>query len=416
MISRVVVINDASVARGGATGLALLSIGLMRARGIAVTYLVGDGGKNDELERLGVEVVAVGGTPLVKQNPALALGRGLFNPSAKAKVAAWIEQNDTPTTVYHVHGWSKILSPAIFQPLRKVASRTFLHAHDFFLACPNGAFMDYQKGEPCERVPLGLSCISTQCDKRNYAQKLWRVARRRVLDSIVTERDPWAGVMMIHPRMRRYLDMGVRRSSHMLTVRNPAEPFSRERIRCEDNRTVFFVGRVEAEKGVEELLRAAKRVKVPVAVIGDGPLRDQLTADYPSVQFYGWRNRNEISELLQGARGLIMPSRYPEPFGLVAAEASQSGLPVLLSRNSFLSHEVVSNVIGFEFDKDDASIGAALRMLADLPADRIRTMSERAHSNVARLSLSPAEWIDALLASYDAAVAGRSAPQEPVAA
>ncbi|WP_416357037.1 glycosyltransferase family 4 protein [Aureimonas phyllosphaerae] len=409
MISRVVVINDASIARGGATGLALLSIGLMRARGIAVTYLVGDEGKNEELERLGVEVVAVGGKPLVKQNPVMALGRGLYNRSAGAKVAAWIAENDNPTTVYHVHGWSKILTPAIFPPLRKVALRTFLHAHDFFLACPNGAFMNYPKGTPCELVPLSTSCLATQCDKRNYAQKLWRVGRLRVLDSVLTDKDPWAGVMMIHPRMRHYLEKGVRRSRHMFTVRNPAEPFSRQRIRCEDNETVFFIGRVEAEKGVAELLSAAKRAKVPVAVIGDGPLRDQLTKEYPNVQFHGWRTRAEIATLLSAARGVIMPSRYPEPFGLVAAEASQSGLPVLLSRSSFLSEEIVTHRIGFEFDNDESAIAGALRMLADLPRERLQAMSERAHSNVARLSLTSDQWIDALLASYDAAIMGRPA-------
>ena len=37
MISRIVILNDASVARGGATGLALLSIRLLRARGFEVT-------------------------------------------------------------------------------------------------------------------------------------------------------------------------------------------------------------------------------------------------------------------------------------------------------------------------------------------------------------------------------------------
>ncbi len=41
---RIVLINDASVARGGATGLAVLAAELLRARGHSVAFLSGDGG------------------------------------------------------------------------------------------------------------------------------------------------------------------------------------------------------------------------------------------------------------------------------------------------------------------------------------------------------------------------------------
>ncbi|WAJ29183.1 glycosyltransferase family 4 protein [Antarcticirhabdus aurantiaca] len=403
MISRIVILNDASIARGGATGLALLSIRLLRQRGFDVTYIVGDKGDNEELERLGVEVVSVGGAPLVKQNPVAAFARGAFNPAARKTVADWVRTRDTPSTVYHVHGWSKILTPSIFSALGPVAARTVIHAHDFFLACPNGAFMDYKRGEPCERVPLSASCLSTNCDKRNYAQKLWRSARKRVLDSTFPQSLPWAAVAMIHEKMAPYLVKGGVSSGRLVTVRNPAEPFSRSRIPSEANGTVFFVGRVEAEKGVVELLAAARSAGVPLAVIGDGPLRKELSKQYPDVRFHGWRNREEIAELLRSARGVVMPSRYPEPYGLVAAEASGSGLPVLVSRTAFLREEILANGLGFSFDLNDpADIAGTLRSLVDLPAEEVRAMSERGHSGEASLSQTPDEWIDALLRLYSA--------------
>ena len=413
MVSRVVVFNDASVARGGATGLALLSIRMLRERGIAVTYIVGDSGNAPELADLGVEVVAVGGRQLVQENKLKAASRGIYNTHARRVAADWISANDRPNTVYHLHGWSKILSPAIFDALRPVASRTLIHAHDFFLACPNGAYMDYQKVEPCERVPLGASCLSTNCDKRSYPQKLWRVARQTALLKSLDKSGPWGGIAMIHETMAPYLEKAGFPPRMLTTVRNPAEAFCAERIAAEANRAFFFVGRVEAEKGIEDLIEAAQLAGVPLKVIGDGPLREELSRAHPEVEFFGWRSRDEIAALIRHARAVVMPSRYPEPFGLVAAEASLSGLPVILSRTAFLGREIAEGGIGFVCEgRDREAFAATLGDMRDLPAADIRQMSERAFSGNVSLANSPAAWIDALLELYRGAL---SAPAKAAA-
>ena len=82
--------------------------------------------------------------------------KGLYDRSVMTKVASWIASHDTANTVYHLHGWSKILSPSIFAALSPVARRVVIHAHDFFLVCPNGGYFDYQKKLPCDRTPLSL--------------------------------------------------------------------------------------------------------------------------------------------------------------------------------------------------------------------------------------------------------------------
>ena len=77
-------------------------------------------------------------------------------------VRAFIAAHDTPGTVYHLHGWSQILSPAIFAALAPVRARLILSAHDFFLVCPNGAYADMTSGAPCTHAPLGLSCVTAR--------------------------------------------------------------------------------------------------------------------------------------------------------------------------------------------------------------------------------------------------------------
>lgn len=398
---RIVILNDSSIARGGATGLALLSARLLRARGIPVTYLAGDEGAAEELPLLGVEMCALSGQQLVCESAGRAVTRGIYNPQARALVAERIAQTDTPGTVYHVHGWSKILSPSIFAALRPVAARTVIHAHDFFLACPNGGFMDYQAEEPCGRRPLGASCLATNCDKRSYMQKLWRVTRQVMLHRTFDRAAPWGAIAMIHPAMAPYLAMAGYPEERLREVRNPVLPLRTERVPVERNQGIVFIGRVEAEKGIEELIAAAGEADMPLTVIGEGPLREPLAATHPEVAFLGWRSREEMAGDIGAARLLAMPSRYPEPFGLVAVEASRSGLPVLLSDTAFLAPEMVRAGVGFACrTRDPQAFARALSAVRDLPEAEIRAMSERAFAGGTDLANTPNEWINALIGLY----------------
>ncbi len=405
MVSRIVVLNDASTARGGATGLALESVRGFSRRSIPVTYITGDNGDNDELRELGVEVVALGQEHILKQSKLSALVGGVYNTSSKRMVVDWISSHDDPETVYHVHGWSKILSPSIFSALKAVRKRTFIHAHDFFLSCPNGGFMNYQTDQACSKRAMSLDCLLTHCDKRSYGQKLWRVGRQSSVSKALGELSNWAGILMIHERMESYFLSYGYPKERLNTVRNPALPFRRDRIAAEHNNAFFFVGRLEPEKGIEDIIAAARLVGVPLEVIGDGPLRESLQSAHPDLRFHGWKSRNEIGDLLLKGRALVMASRYPEPFGLVAAEASMSGLPVILSDTAFLAEEVEKTGIGFSVPPMQPELlGDVMVRVANLSVEELRAMSERAHTKQPGLATSDEEWIDRLLWLYEAAV------------
>jgi glycosyltransferase involved in cell wall biosynthesis len=406
MSLRIVIINDASTARGGATGLALLSARLLRAQGHSVTLFCGDAGDNPALAADGIEVVAAGGARLLDQSRGKAMTAGLWNTAARDALAAYVADTDTPETVYHLHGWAQILSPAIFTALHPVAARTVVHAHDFFLACPNGVFTDYRTASPCRRVPLGLDCLTTNCDKRSYPHKLWRAARSAVLRRSFAQDLPWGAIAIIHPDMAPMLALAGLHTARMVTLRNPVTAWSATRVPAEANRRLVYVGRVEEDKGVPTLIAAAEAAGMPLTVIGDGPLRDPLSRAHPGVTFTGWKTREQIGPLVQSARGVAMASRHGEPFGLVVAEALQSGLPVILPQSSLLSQEVTAKGLGFICDmRSPETLTTAIARLRDLPDADVRAMSERAVRAENALATSPDEWAAALLSLYARLVA-----------
>ncbi|RVT86912.1 glycosyltransferase [Rhodobacteraceae bacterium CCMM004] len=408
---RVVILNDASVARGGATGLALWSVRLLRARGVPVTYVCGDGGDDGAVAATGADLVAVGGAALLQRGRAAALRQGIYNAQARDVVARHVAECDTPGTVYHVHGWAQILSPALFDALAPVAARVVIHAHDMFLACPNGVYMDYPRGEVCTRVPLSASCLTTNCDKRSYLQKGWRVARQMSLRRTLDLSLPWARILAIHPGMRPRLMRAGYPEGLIGVLRNPVAPWCDRRVAAEDNHGLVYVGRLERDKGILDLCAAARRTGMALTAVGDGALRAHIADAYPEVTVTGWMPRERIGGMVRGARALVQPAHHPEPFALVLPEAIFSGLPVVTSDTALMTPEIVEAGLGLSAAvQDPADFDAALVRMRDMDRGALAEMSRRGYDREVALGLTPEAWADGLLAAYGAALSDPARP------
>jgi glycosyltransferase involved in cell wall biosynthesis len=94
--------------------------------------------------------------------------------------------------------------------------------------------------------------------------------------------------------------------------------------------TWLYAGRLTVEKGIVETVRAWPS-DVPLRVVGDGPVREQVAAaaEGKPVTLLGSLPRTEVLDLMAHSRGVVFPSRWPDPFGLVYAEALATGTPVL---------------------------------------------------------------------------------------
>lgn len=396
--SRIVIINDRSLAAGGATALALLSARLFSEAGIPVTYLTGDDGSQPQLPE-SVEMVALDEKPLLQRSFYSRVSDGLYNSSAQRLLQDTVARLDAPDVVYHLHGWAQILSPAVFTPLAKVSKRLVVHAHDFFMACPNGTFFDFRRHEVCDLAPMSFRCLSTRCDKRGAMQKAFRVARFAVRKHTFPAAFSPAKIAVIHPAMIPFLERSDLSGDRLRVVRNPARAFLAERVRAECNQDIFFIGRVSEEKGLRTAAEAARLAGRRLRVIGDGPERRELAAEFPELIWDGWLDHSQIAERIRSARALVMPSFMPEPFGLVALEALQSGVPLIAFSDSLIAQE--AERLGCAFlakQRTPQILAATMRQLDD---DRVvRDASERAFVDSGSLTCSEEEWRDQLLELY----------------
>jgi glycosyltransferase involved in cell wall biosynthesis len=399
-VDRVVIINDDCTESGGAAAIALCSAISLRQRGFPVTFLSAGSMPDPRLGEIGVEVHCLGGTQLMQGPRVAAAVRGLFDARTAAALSAWIIGNDTPRTCYHLHNWHKALSASIFAPLRRVQARLAITAHDYFLACPNGGYFDYQAQLPCERVPVSTGCIVTNCDRRRYAHKLWRLARHKLRQSIFDLMQSPARVVAVHEGMIPFLEKGSIPRAAIRVLRNPVTTRRSERISVEHNRVMMFVGRLEEDKGVRHLALAARKAALPLWIIGSGPLMPYLKREHPEVRLLGWQPPERISEFLGSARLLIAPSRWRETFGLVALEAVMSGVPVIVSPFALIGGEIVESGFGLACDPHDVDRFADTMHSLAIDTERLRCMSRRAFAGARGMAPTQDQWCDQLINLY----------------
>lgn len=176
----------------------------------------------------------------------------------------------------------------------------------------------------------------------------------------------------------------------------PTSQGTRARIRLlldlpEDVPMLCTAGRLVELKGVRDSLAAlpivhAKHPKAVLVFVGDGPLRGALEAEAERlgvgdrVRFIG-RLSCRLPEVLSAADVVLQPS-HREAFGIVAAEAMATTVPVVATRVGGLAEMIRDGETGVLVPphRPDALAAATLRILAD--RDAAREMGERAREYV----------------------------------
>jgi phosphatidylinositol alpha 1,6-mannosyltransferase len=163
---------------------------------------------------------------------------------------------------------------------------------------------------------------------------------------------------------------------------------------------VGFVGRLAAEKQVEDLAVLNDLPGIRLVIIGDGPERERLTRRLPGAHFTGVLTGTDLSQAMAGLDIVVHPGPY-ETFCQVAQEAMASGLPVVAVGAGGLLDLVDNSRTGWLYPPGD--LMAMRAHVADLVGDRWkrRAMGMAAHDTV-RARTWPVVC-DRLLRHYDEA-------------
>ncbi len=402
----VVILNDFGWVNGGQSKIAIDSALELQKRGIAVCFIAGTGPLDERLLDCGIECHVVGDYDILHDpNRLRAATSGIWNRQAARVAARCIAVRDPATTVVHVHGWAKALSPSIGPVVTRAKAAHVYTLHEYFLACPNGGFYDYRANAICHRRPLGADCLTTRCDPRGSHHKAWRVARQAVLWSVGNMPSGLRELIYIAPEQRDILGPHMPSEACWHYLPHPVGSRPSERIAAEGNTAFLFVGRLSPEKGGLVAARAAGASGVPIVFAGDGEEREAIVRANPSAHMLGWISPEQVAAEMRSARALLFPSLWYETYGLVVADALRAGLPVLVSNSTVAASLVENGVAGEHLPAGDVEswTKAINRMASD---ECVRDYSERAYSLGNKLP-DRDRWARRLIAIYGAALVRR---------
>jgi UDP-glucose:tetrahydrobiopterin glucosyltransferase len=134
---------------------------------------------------------------------------------------------------------------------------------------------------------------------------------------------------------------------------------------------MVFAGRLSPEKGAAEAIEIARRAGEHIDLYGDpydleyAQRKVYPRASEPGVAVHAAVDRAVLWEIMSRASVVLCPSRWDEPFGMVAAEAQAGGTPVVAFRRGGLQEVIADGVTGFLVTPDDiAAAAAAIRNAA----------------------------------------------------
>jgi glycosyltransferase involved in cell wall biosynthesis len=156
-----------------------------------------------------------------------------------------------------------------------------------------------------------------------------------------------------------------------------------------------FLGRVSPEKGLDTAIRVARKAGMPLKVAARMPLptphdlNARADAVYwtdviqpllgPDIELVGEIGGQQKDAFLGKAAALLFPVRWPEPFGLVMAEALACGTPVLALRNGSVPEVVRDGATGFVVESEE-DLASSVDRLWTIDRQTCRADAERRFS------------------------------------
>ncbi|MEM8867171.1 MAG: glycosyltransferase family 4 protein [Verrucomicrobiota bacterium] len=180
-------------------------------------------------------------------------------------------------------------------------------------------------------------------------------------------------------------------------IGNPFDAgFAQSVADVEKTKDIVFAGRLVSDKGVDLLIDALASLrgagKTPsCTIIGDGDERSQLEAQVESlglsdqVAFVGFQKGEALHRIMASHRIMAVPSRWLEPFGIVALEGIAAGCAVVGSEGGGLGEAI--GPCGLTFPNNDgAALTAQLDRVLSEP-ELIETFQSKAAAHLDRFSV-----------------------------
>lgn len=271
--------------------------------------------------------------------------------------------NEKPD-IAHLHNIYHQLTPSIIPVLKRHGLKVILTLHDCKLICPNYLALTAD------------NTICTRCEGKNFWHPFTSNCQNsRARGLILAAEALWhkwkksyEGVDLFLAPSKFMADLTTKRiPAHKIRVVYNGMDTTAYTANSSDRGYVLFLGRISREKGITTLLRASRQTtnKMPLKIIGTGPLADELKDSFPEAEFLGFRSGEELKSLISNAAFVVVPSEWYENCSMVVLEAMAMGKTIIGSRMGGIPEQIDDGETGFLFEMGNvAELAEKMDLLA----------------------------------------------------
>lgn len=166
---------------------------------------------------------------------------------------------------------------------------------------------------------------------------------------------------------------------------------------------VYF-GRLQLDKGVATVVKAALRAGIKMHMVGTGPdeavLRELARGHEERVVFHGYQSGESLWRIVGQARAAVLASEIYENAPMSILEAYAMGKPVIGARIAGIPEMVLDGETGALFDSGDVDeLAALMARFSAMPDDRVEEMGRAARDFVSR-TFTARRYLDEMLILY----------------
>lgn len=347
---------------------------------------------------------------------AQGAAHAIYSTEARRRIRAMIEE--FKPDVAHVRSIYHHLSPSILWELKAQNVPVLYHLNDFKVLCPNYNLVSH--GKACEACKGGAfwQALRTRCYP-GMGARLTLVAEAYAHRGLGTYRECVDLFLAPSQFVRdRFVEHGWN-SEKFEVLPHFQEPH--ETVSAANDAPVLYFGRLSAEKGVDDLLRAMQRLPhMRLIIAGDGPQRGELeelagSSGLNNVRFVGQVGRAERDALIAKSRFTVLPSHAYETLGKTILESYAEGRAVIASDMGSRRELVREGETGLLFRTGDVNqLQEAIETLGSRP-DLAEKMG-RAGWEFVRQKHTPEDHYRKLLNLYERLVAAKAKKRGRVAA
>ena len=284
------------------------------------------------------------------QRKFLLLFKYIYSKESKLKFASLLDK--FRPDIVHMHNIYGRLTTSIIDSAKNMNIPAIMTLHDYKLICPSCLMLS--NGKACDKCIKHkfYNCIKQRCYKDSLSAS-FLLTIESYFNSILRKYD-WIRYF-IAPSMflvKKYIEATIP-ANKVIHIPNFVDVDSFEPNYDHQN-YVLFVGRLSHEKGLYTLLKAAKRTRNCIRIVGEGPLIAELknfavANSINNVVFEGYQSGQKLKSLFQNAAILVFPSEWHENAPMTILEAYAYGKPVIGSNIGAIPELIVNEETGLLF-------------------------------------------------------------------